>query len=481
MSEDTSIKVLNSKSENSKGFKEELTFFDLTNIIIGSIVGADIYIASALTAGMIGPFSIIIWVVAGIFATIIALVFAYCSYYVPKVGGPFAFVSYAFDDFYGFLTGWSMWIAEILALPVFAIAFVQYLQYFYPLDFFQQIIVKGLFLFTLIFINIIGVKAAGKFNDFLTIIKLIPLIILIFGGIFFYIFNPRILAANYIPFAPLGLTNFGNALVLIFWAYAGFELGTLPASEVKEPKKTIPKAIATGMIIVTAFYISTNFVIYGTLNWSKLASTSTPLVDVALVIFGATGALIMAIGALLSVSGSDEAGLLTTSRLSYAMSIDGLFPRIFSRIHPRYGTPYMALLIHGIIAFTLSIFSGIPKLISFAVFNLAFSFILTCLALIILKKKSEKNLYGQNTLPWIGIGICLYLIYFTSVLDKVVGSALILFGILLYVFFSPKADIHHLKALFTSEENIFMRTMETKERFLANFIRLLHKAYRKVK
>src|SRR5659263_689119 len=104
MSEDTSIKVLNSKSENSKGFKEELTFFDLTNIIVGSIVGADIYIASALTAGMIGPFSIIVWIIAGIMATIIALVFAYCSYYVPKVGGPFAFVSYAFDDFFGFLT-----------------------------------------------------------------------------------------------------------------------------------------------------------------------------------------------------------------------------------------------------------------------------------------------------------------------------------------------------------------------------------------
>jgi amino acid transporter len=167
MSADTSIRVMNAKSEDSKGFKKELTFFDLTNIIVGSIVGADIYIASALTAGMIGPFSIIIWVVAGIFATIIALVFAYCSYYVPRVGGPFAFVSYAFDDFYGFLTGWSMWIAEILALPVFAIAFVQYLQYFYPLDFFQQIIVKGLFLFTLIFINIIGVKAAGKFGSVL--------------------------------------------------------------------------------------------------------------------------------------------------------------------------------------------------------------------------------------------------------------------------------------------------------------------------
>lgn len=472
---------MDSKGEKSKRSREKLTFFDLTNIIIGSIVGADIYIASALTAGLIGPFSIIVWLIAGILATIIALVFAYCSYYVPRVGGPFAFVSRAFDDFYGFLTGWSMWIAEILALPVFALAFVQYLQYFFPLDFLQQTIVKGLFLFTLIFINIIGVKAAGIVNDILTIIKLIPLILLIFGGIFFFVFNPGTLAANYIPFAPLGLENFGTALVLILWAYAGFELGTLPASEVKNPKKTIPKAISTGMVIVTAFYLSTNFVIYGTINWSQLAATSTPLVDAALVIFGAAGAIIMTIGALVSVSGSDGSNVLTTARLSYAMSIDGLFPRIFSRIHPGYGTPYMALLIHGIIAFTLSIFSGISELISFSVFNLAFSYLLTCLALIVLKKDTEKKLYGQNILPWAGIGICLYLIYSTSMFDKVVGSALILFGILLYVFFTPKTDIYHLKELFISEENVFIRAMEKKERFLANFIRLLNKAYRKVK
>ncbi len=189
----------------------------------------------------------------------------------------------------------------------------------------------------------------------------------------------------------------------------------------------------------------------------------------------------MAVGALLSVSGSDESNVLTTARLSYAMSVDGLFPRIFSIIHPRFGTPYIALLIHGMIAFTLSIFSGISNLISFSVFNLAFSFLLTCFALIILKKSTEKSLYGQNILPWIGIGVCLYLLYSTSIFDKVVGSALILFGVLLYVFFTPKTDIHHLKELFISEENIFIRRMEKKEKFLANFVRLLHKAYRKVK
>jgi amino acid transporter len=124
----------------------KLSLFDLTNIVVGSIVGADIYIASALTAGIIGPFAIIVWVVAGICAAILALVFAYCSYRLPRVGGPFAYVSEAFDDFYGFLAGWSLWIAEILSLPVFAIAFVQYLEFFIPLNTAGEILVKGTFL-----------------------------------------------------------------------------------------------------------------------------------------------------------------------------------------------------------------------------------------------------------------------------------------------------------------------------------------------
>src|SRR5881409_3112624 len=83
--------------------KRDLSFFDLTNIVVGAIIGSDIYIASALTARLIGPFSIIVWIIAGIIATILAMIFAYSAYYVPKVGGSFAFVSTAFDEFWGFI------------------------------------------------------------------------------------------------------------------------------------------------------------------------------------------------------------------------------------------------------------------------------------------------------------------------------------------------------------------------------------------
>jgi APA family basic amino acid/polyamine antiporter len=464
--------------------KKDLTSFDLTSIVVGSIVGADIYIASALTAGLLGPAAILVWVVAGVCATIIALVFAYCSYYVPRVGGPFAFVSEAFDDFYGFLTGWSIWIAEVLSLPVFAIAFVQYLQFFFQLDFLEQLAVKAVFLFALTYINIRGVKAAGRVNDVLTIIKLAPLMLLIVVGVGYFIVNPGALASNYLPFAPKGYGSFGVALVIVFWAYVGFEMGTLPASEVKNPRKTIPRAIITGMMIVTIFYLLTNFIVYGLKNWTDLQATKIPLVLAGSVILGATGAVIMAVGALVSVSGSDESGILGTARLSYAMSVDGLFPRLFSREHPKYQTPYMALLVQGIIAFVLCIFSGLSDLISFSVFNLAFAFLLTCLALLVLgKRKHVKKLHGQRILPVAGIIICLYLIVMyllgsTALFIKIIGIVLILCGIPLYVLFSPKTDIHHLKELFLSEEAVFLRQFQRTDRFLAHLLVHLRRWYK---
>ena len=462
-------------------FKKELSLFDLTNIIVGSIIGADIYIASAITAGLLGPFSLVIWILAGIFATVIALVFAYCSYYVPKVGGPFAYVSAAFDDFYGFLTGWSLWIAELISLPVFAIAFVRYLEYLLPLNTTEVILVKGIFLFGLTSVNILGVKMAGRVNDILTLVKLLPLLLLIGGGIIFFIIRPSVFVGNYHPFIPLGVSGTGYALVLIFWAYAGFELGTLPAGEIKDPRTTIPKAIIIGMSIVGLFYLATNFIVYGAVNWADLAKTSTPLILVGGVLLGTFGALIMTLGALVSVSGSNESGMLGTGRLSYAMSIDGLFPRIFSSLHPKYGTPYIGLGAQGLIAFLISLYTPITTLISFAVFNLAFAFLLTCLSLIILTRETEKQLTGQKVLPWIGVMICIYLLYSTSLFDKMIGGFIILAGVAIYVFFSPKQDIHHLKDLFISEEAIFVRAMAKRERFLGHFMLLLYRGYQQLK
>ncbi len=453
--------------------KRDLSYFDLTNIVVGAIVGSDIYIASALTARLIGPFSIIVWIVAGVIATILAMIFAYSAYYVPKVGGSFAFVSTAFDEFWGFIAGWSMWVAEVLSLPVFALTFTNYLQYYVPLNFPEQVLVKAAFLFGLTAVNIFGVKAAGRLNDVLTIGKLLPLLLIFFVGIGSFLIKPAGFSSNYVPFLPDGLGNFGKALVLIFWAYAGFELGVLPAGEVKNPRVTIPKAIVTAMGIVTFFYLSTNFVIFGTVSSPQLAGTVVPLVLVATALLGASGAALTSAGALVSVSGSDESGMLGTARLTYAMAVDGLFPKFLARVHPRFNTPYAALIVQGVIAFALSLFSGLGDLISFAVFNLAFSFLLVASSLTVLEKKGEKGLIGQRILPLLGVPICLYLMFSAGWVDILVGSIVVVVGVPLYLYFSPRTHIEHLREFFISEDAILARNLSRRNRFLANGMRIL--------
>ena len=241
-------------TEKPGQLESALTFYDVTNITVGAIVGADIYIAAAITAGILGPASLLAWLVAAVLATIIAMMLAECARLVPDVGGPFAYASHAFGPMAGFLAGWSMWIAELMALPVFAIAFTNYLPYFIDLSPTAEAAIRIGFLGLLTAVNLRSVKAAGRFNDALTALKLMPLLLLIAGGLVYIALHWDRTMDNLSPFAPFGLSDFPQTLLLIIWAYMGFELSTVPSGEVKDPTKTIPRALATGMAIVAAFY-----------------------------------------------------------------------------------------------------------------------------------------------------------------------------------------------------------------------------------
>src|SRR5512136_1259185 len=126
--------------------KSELSLFDVTNLVVGAIIGADIYVASAFGAGLLGPFSLVVWVIAGIIAIVIALCFAQCSALLPKVGGPYSYAHAAWGPFAGFIVGWSLWLAEWISLAVFPVAFIRYLMFFLPdLNWISQVTIMALF------------------------------------------------------------------------------------------------------------------------------------------------------------------------------------------------------------------------------------------------------------------------------------------------------------------------------------------------
>jgi APA family basic amino acid/polyamine antiporter len=470
--------------------KSQLALFDVTNLVVGAIIGADIYVASSFGAGLLGPFSLVVWVVSGVMAMILALCFAQCASLLPKVGGPYAYAHAAWGSFAGFVVGWALWLAEWMSLAVFPVAFTQYLSAFVDLNWFLQVVFKGLFVVFLIVTNVVGVRAAGRTNDVLTIVKMAPLLLFAVVGLGFLFTNTSVSAGNFTPFSPFGLGNFGAALVLIFWAYAGFELSTIPAEEIKDPGRTIPKAIVLGMSIVTFFYLITNFVLFGVRNYTLLMNDTTPLVKATTSALSSVPTLayvcglIVGIGALISVAGSDESGMIGTSRLGYALAADGLFPRIFAKIHPKYNTPYLGILVQAITALVAAIIGNLDTLIATSVFFLAIAYVATCASTYPLERRGLKGqftLRGGMILPVLGIIFSIYLITQCTLLQIGLGLVLLVAGIPMYIKYSPKKEITELKEILLSSESIMKRAGREEQRFLANVLRHVKRLYRRTR
>jgi amino acid transporter len=470
--------------------RSKLTLFDVTNLVVGAIIGADIYVASALGAKYLGPFSLIVWVIAGIIAIVVALCFAQCAALLPKVGGPYAYAHAAWGAFAGFIVGWSLWLAEWMSLAVFPVAFTQYLMPFLPsLDFYSQAAVKGLFVIFLIITNVVGVKAAGKVNDLLTIVKLTPLIFFTAIGVLFIISNTAATTKNFLPFLPYGTGNFGLALVLIFWAYAGFEISTIPAEEIENPSKTIPKAIILGILIVIVFYLTTNFVLFGVRSYGLLRNDSAPLVKAtndalgSIPLLAVVGGLIVGVGALISVAGSDESGMIGTSRLGYALAADGLFPSVFAKIHPKYKTPYLGIIIQGVTALIAAVYGSLEMLMATSVFLLATAYVATSLSVFWLRKKdpgTQSRWEASSIIPVLGIIFSVFLISQCAMVQIVTGVLMLLVGIPIYIKYSPKNELTDLKNALIVREAILERAYRQEDRFLAHLLRHVKRAYRRI-
>ncbi|HHY38551.1 MAG TPA: amino acid permease, partial [Clostridia bacterium] len=227
--------------------KPRLGFFDVTCLVIGAIVGADIYVASSFGAGLLGPAALVAWVAAGVMAAIIALSFAQAAMLVPRVGGSYEYVREAFGPAAGFAVGWSLWLAEWISLAAFPIAFSRYLNVLFPLGTLGITVAKVIFMSFVTASNYLGAMAAGRVNDVLTVAKMGPLAVFALLGVIKLVADPVLFWSRLAPFAPLGWSGFGPALVTIFWAYAGFELAVIPAEDIENPRRTIPVAIGLGI------------------------------------------------------------------------------------------------------------------------------------------------------------------------------------------------------------------------------------------
>lgn len=430
--------------EQDSEFKADLGRGDFTLLVIGAVIGADVYIVAAIGAQFLGPAQLVAWLAAGVLAALIAVAFVQCAAIDSDVGGSYAYARRAFGPFVGFLAGWALYIGEWVALPVFPLAFVNYLNRLLPGDLptAGEVAVKIALIAAIAAVNLVGVRRGARLNDVLTVSKLVPLAILIVLGLAFAIFCRTQTGDHLRPFAPLGWGSFGAAIVPIFWAYAGFELAVLPAAEVREPGKTLPQGLIAGVAVATLFYLLAAFAVVVALPWQDASASSSPLAAAMRAILdglggpAGAGAALMSLGALVSIIGVYDVFSLGVARLSYALAADGLFPAPFARLHSRYGTPHNGLLFQAAFAVIGSTLFDLRGLITIAVFFLGLSYVLTALAAIRLVDRQPRralHLPGLRLVLLLAAASGGYLASQAGTREIEIGTGVMLLGAAVYV------------------------------------------------
>lgn len=324
--------------------KRELGLWTATALVVGNMVGSGIFLLPSTLAGQAGPVSIIAWAFTGLGAMLLALVFARLGKAYPKTGGPYVYARKAFGDFVGFWTAWSYWINAWVGNAAIAIAFAGYLAVFWPYGstyWVATLLAIGL-VWLLTLANILGVREAGRIQLVTTIIKFVPLVLIGVVGLFF------MHSSNFKPFTLTHGFDWGisSAALLTLWAFIGLESATVPAEEVKDPEKTIPRATIIGTAATTIVYLVSTVALFGMIASATLAKSSSPFADGANAIFGGTwGGKAIAVIAMVSIFGVLNGWILLQGRVPLAAAEDGLFPKQFAKVDGKRKTP-----IFGIVA-----------------------------------------------------------------------------------------------------------------------------------
>ena len=399
----------------NQGLTRAMSFFDVICLGINSVVGAGIFLLPGQLCSLAGDAALWLFPMCGVLCFIISLCFAEMGGMYNKTGGAYLYAREAFGPFAGFLVGWMMWLSSIIGWASVASGFGLYLDYFLPTEngWLSKIIITILIV-GLSAINFFGVKPGARTINFFTVGKLLSLLIFIGVGFFFIQGNNP----SSPPFNKEGQGgflggNFNAAAIMALYAYTGFEFIVVPAEEMRHPQRDIPRVLLFVLLLATGLYIAIQIVATGT--FPGLAASDKPLADAARYFMGTAGGVILGAGALLSIGGINAGIALTSPRSLYVLSADGFFPKIFSKIHPQYHTPYLAIIVNTALTLLLSLTGSFKYLVAASVMVSILQYIPTCLAVVVLRRyrpESERHyrIPGGYCIPVLSLVICGWLI-----------------------------------------------------------------------
>lgn len=357
--------------------------WDFTAVVVNTIIGAGIFGLPAKVYAQIGAYSLLAFVLCALIVGLIVLCYAEVASRFTATGGPYLYAREAFGSMVGFEVGWLYWIVRVATFAANCNLLVTYLGFFIPgaNEGAMRIALVSLVVLVITIVNLLGIRESSVMTNIFTVGKLVPLFIFAVVGMFFI--SPGNFNFDTVP----QYTGFSSAVLLLIYAFVGFEASVVLSGETKDTGKTIPFGLIVGLLIVAAFYIVIQIVSIGTLP--GLATSERPIADAASVFLGPFGAAFITVGALISIFGNLNVGVLASTRMLFAMSEQRDLPAVFERTHERFKTPYVAIIATAIVILILTIQSSFLTAVAIATITRLLVYATTCLALPIFRRRKD--------------------------------------------------------------------------------------------
>jgi APA family basic amino acid/polyamine antiporter len=430
-------------------------------VVVGGIIGAGIFINPYIVAQRLDTPALVLgaWLAGGVVALAGALTFAELGTLMPRAGGHYVYLREAYHPLAGFLYGWGLLLMiECGAIAAVAITFGEYTLRLVGRPDASARVLAMLAIVVVAAINYVGVRPGSRVLNALVVLKLVPLGLLIAAGLLLPVAAAGGGGAGPGVPSPTGafvpdsggaalLFAFGAALIPIMFSYGGWQNANYVAEEMKDPVRDMPVGLLAGTALVVAVYLSVNFVYLRTLGHAGLAGTATPASDAAGALFGTRGDFLITLGIAVSTFGFLNLTMLAPTRVYYAMARDGLFPEGVARLHPRFATPSVAIVVQTLWSTVLVLTGTYAQLVDYVVSADWLFFGLAGAALFVLRRKIPLAERGEGVfttpaypfVPGLFVAVAALIlgsVIWTNPIRSGLGFGLLALGVPAYLYWS---------------------------------------------
>jgi amino acid transporter len=423
-------------ADTDEGLVRGISGRSLTANIVNVTVGSGIFVLPAVVAGILGPASVLGYVACAIFMALVGLCFAELGSRVARSGGTYAYIEEAFGPFVGFLAGFLIWFGgDVVGCAAIAVVVVDSVTAAFGFE--AGGVVRAALLVLLLaglaIANVRGVRTGARLVEVVTAAKLAPLAFLVIVGLFQS--APRNLEWTGLP----PIHDLARAAFILVFAFTGIEAALSASGEVRDPTRTIPRAIFSGLLVVTVLYLGVQLAAQGILGPALASEQRAPLAAAAGRASGGIGRQLLLAGTVISALGFLTGNILAAPRMLFAFARDGVVPSRFGAVHARYRTPHVAIATHVTLACAFALTGTFGALAMLSVVPTLLVFLGCCLATLVLRRRDVRSegapfrIPGGSVVPIIAASVILWLLTSAKRGEVLVVAAILAIASTLFV------------------------------------------------